>query len=82
MQQKKFSQELIMAQGHFDSGKLNGFCNFTSSLDGSYFGYFSDGVQKNGVGKFIEKNGSVYIGNFEKAQYNGMGIRTLSDGSV
>lgn len=56
-----------MAQGHFDSGKLNGFCNFTSSLDGSYFGYFSDGVQKNGAGKFKEKNGSVYIGNFEKA---------------
>ena len=50
-------------------------------MTGNFSGYFKDSVC-DGVGRFTQLDGSVYIGTWRNNNYNGKGILTLPDGSV
>lgn len=69
----------IYYEGEYLNGQANGHGRMTFPNEGTYIGYFTDGL-RDGIGTFEWYVGDKYIGNWKNDKMNGYGIYTFADG--
>jgi len=73
-------EETAVKKGQYAADELQG-QGSEISVYGTYTGNFENGI-KNGTGKMVYKNGSIYEGEWKDGQPNGLGTMTLANKTV